>query len=147
MERVCCLYWSVHIVVTANIQLCRLCDVFVGDHGCELDDTPVVESVVGEVERFQMWEESELDLVDEFEKSLVLNAIASLSNPIASTDQRELFEARAVVVVDHGGEVEHSLGADAIVGEIEHAQVGKEEALVAEACKQVENAFRANPVV
>ena len=106
-----------------------------------------MESVVGEVERFQMWEESELDLVDEFEKSLVLNAIASLSNPIASTDQRELFEARAVGVVDHGGEVEHSLGADAIVGEIEHAQVGKEEALVAEACKQVENAFRANPVV
>ena len=52
--------------------------MFVGDHGCELDDTPVVESVVGEIERFQVWEEAELDFVDELEESFVLNAIAFL---------------------------------------------------------------------
>ena len=138
---------SIWIISTADVQLCRLCDVVVCDHGGELDDTSVVESVVGEVERFQVWEEAELDLVDELEKSLVLNAVAYLSHRIASTDQRELFEAGTVVVVDHGGEVEHSLRADAVVGEIEDAQVWEEEALVAEAREEVEDAFCANPVV
>ena len=76
LERVCCLCFSADNADTANVQLCGLCDVLVGDHGRELDDAPVVESVVGEIERFQVWEESELDLVDEFEQSLVLNAIA-----------------------------------------------------------------------
>lgn len=52
--------------------------MFFGDHGCELDDTHVMESVVGEIKRFQMWEETELDFVNELEQSFVLNAIASL---------------------------------------------------------------------
>jgi hypothetical protein len=37
-----------------------------------------MESVVGEIKRFQMWEEAELDFVNELEQSFVLNAIASL---------------------------------------------------------------------
>ena len=49
--------------------------------------------------------------------------------------------------MDHGGEVEHSLCADAVVGDIEHTQVWEEEALVAEAREQVENALRTNRVV
>lgn len=52
-----------------------------------------------------------------------------------------------VVVVDHGGEVEHSLGADSVVGEIEHTKVGEEEALVAESGEQIENAFCSNSIV
>ena len=52
--------------------------MFFGDHGCELDDTHVMESVVREIKRFQMWEETELDFVNELEQSFVLNAIASL---------------------------------------------------------------------
>ena len=52
-----------------------------------------------------------------------------------------------VVVVDHGGEVEHALGADSVVGEIEHTQIGEEEALVAEPGEQIENALCSNPVV
>ena len=47
----------------------------------------------------------------------------------------------------HGGEVEHSLGADSVVGEIEHTKVGEEEALVAESGEQIENAFCSNPIV
>ena len=52
-----------------------------------------------------------------------------------------------VVVVDHGGEVEHSLGADSVVGEIEHTQIGEEEALIAESGEQIENTFCSNPIV
>ena len=78
LERVCCLHLNVWVRATADVQLRRLCDVFVGDHGCELDDTPVVESVVREIERFQVREETELDFVNELEQSFVLNAIASL---------------------------------------------------------------------
>ena len=78
LERVCYLDLNVWIRTTANVQLRRLCDVFVGDHGCELDDTPVVEFIVGEIKRFQVWEETELDFVNELAQSFVLNAIASL---------------------------------------------------------------------
>lgn len=49
--------------------------------------------------------------------------------------------------MDHSGEIEHSLCADAVVGEIEHTQVWEEETLVAESRKQVENALCTNPVV
>lgn len=78
LERVCCLNLNVWIRTTADVQLRGLCDVFFGDHGCELDDTHVMESVVREIKRFQMWEETELDFVNELEQSFVLNAIASL---------------------------------------------------------------------
>ena len=66
---------------------------------------------------------------------------------VVCTDQRELFESGTVVVVDHGGEVEHPFRSNAVVGEVEYLQLGEEEALVAEAGKQVENAFGSNVVV
>ena len=78
MGRVYCLHLNAWTTATADVQFCRLCDVFVSDHGCELDNTPVVESVVGEIKRFQVWEETELDFVNELEESFVLNAIDSL---------------------------------------------------------------------